>query len=189
MKLVLGFSGKARHGKTEACTAVKRYCDGVSTLCKVYEFSAVILDWCIAQGRLPVGSKRVDLNPGQLAVLVAAGNEGRRIHRDFWVGQILEAMRSDDPEVALTPNIRFSHEVDMLHQLQGATGYVLRCTRLNENGSVYISPDRDPNDVTETSLDYFPVDFYLTAKNGHAELMARQAVTLYKYIAGGIEGL
>lgn len=185
MKLVLGFSGKARHGKTEACTAIKQYCDRDGVVCKAYEFSAVILDWCIAEGVLPAGSTRTTLNTEQLAKLVWAGNYGRATFgQNFWVGQILAAMQRDNPEVALTPNIRFAHEVDMLHAVEEAKGYVVRCTRLNENGSMYISPDRDPNDVTETSLDYFPVDFYLTAKNGHAALMVMQAVQLYKFLAG-----
>lgn len=188
MKLVLGFSGKARHGKTEACTAIKDYCDMIGTDCKVYEFSAVILEWCIAQGVLPAGSVRATLSPDQLAKLVWAGNHGRATFgQDFWVGQILDAMRRDNPAIALTPNIRFAHEVDMLHAVEEAKGYVARCTRLNENGSMYISADRDPNDVTETSLDYFPVDFYLTAKNGHAKLMARQAVVLYQFLQGEIQ--
>lgn len=186
MKLVLGLSGKARHGKTEASMAIKNYCDSVAIQCKVYEFSAIILDWCIKEGHLPAGLTRQTLDRAQLNRLVWAGNYGRTIHLDFWVGKILEAMRRDGPEVAITPNIRFAHEVEMLQQLGDAKGCVVRCTRQNENGSMYISPDRDPNDVTETSLDYFPVDFYLTAKNGHAELMARQAVTLFKFIWEGI---
>lgn len=182
MKLVLGFAGKAQHGKTTCTSAIQRHCDSAGISCKVYEFSAIILDWCIAKGRLPHGITRPELNKEQLQLLVDAGNEGRSIHRDFWVGQILEAMRTDNPDVALTPNIRFSHEVDMLHAVHGAKGYVVRCTRLNANGSMYISRDRDPNDVTETSLDLFPVDFYLTAKNDFGALMDLQATVLFKFL-------
>lgn len=184
MKLILGWAGKAKHGKTESVLAVKRYCDANGITCGIYEFSAVILRWCIEQGRLPEGTQRPNMDKAQLQVLVDAGNEGRRISQDFWVGQILAAMKADANDVSLTPNIRFAHEVDMLHAVQGARGYVVRNTRLNADGSVFISPDRDPNDVTETALDHAPVDFYITTKTGQEELATQTAVLIFKYLWG-----
>jgi hypothetical protein len=55
---------------------------------------------------------------------------------------------------------------------------------LNADGSVFISSDRPPNDTSETNLEFWPADFYLTQKEGHADLTAKLAVCVYEYLAG-----
>lgn len=147
----------------------------------VYDVGAMILAMCIKQNRLP-DVKRADMTKEQLQVLVNVGNEMRKVDRNYWSKRIVSQAKEDNFDVAMCPNLRFPQEADAFRE---AGGVVVRLTSLNKDGSIYISPDRDPNDVTETALSFWAADYYLTVVDPvDAELLRRQAVTLYKYLRG-----
>ncbi len=183
--LIIGASGRARHGKTDFCKAIAGRVNGYTWdgqpypgPARLYDIGDLIRRYCITQGILPQ-VERADMNREQLEILINVGKEKRAVDVNFWIGQMIGQIALDNPSVALLPNIRYENEARAVKQVGG---YVVRLTRLNENGSVYISEDRPANDISETALEFWPADFYLTVKNGHAGLLTDQAITLYGYL-------
>lgn len=176
--LILGFAGRARAGKDSAAAAICTHCLDAGTTAGIYSISQIILDDCIKRGLIP-RKQRGELNADELAVLVREGTAARKVDLQVWLFKIQKAIYHDNFEVALIPNVRFQREADFIHK---RGGYIVKVLRLNQNGSTYISPDRDPNDVLETDLTFAPADFYLTANTGDQELVALQAVALYDYL-------
>jgi hypothetical protein len=181
-QIIIGFSGRARHGKTECTMAIKEYAEKCE--CRtvgIYDVGAMILQMCIKQNRLPQVN-RVDMTKEQLQVLIDVGKEMRKVDENYWVNRVVEQALEDKFDVAMCPNLRMPQECAAIRNVGG---YVVRVNSLNADGSMYISPDRDPNDPTETALQFWAADFYLTVVDPpDATLLKAQAVTLYKYIRG-----
>lgn len=181
-QILIGWSGRARHGKTECTLAVKRYAEYINESVGVYDIGAMILKTCIELGRLPQ-MKREDMTKEQIQVLIDVGKELKNEHgQDYFAQRVIAAAKADNVEVAMCPNIRLAVEADAFTK---AGGKIVRINRLNPDGSQYISPDRDPNDITETALQFWPADYYLThVTTADAQFIKMQAVTLYKYFRG-----
>ena len=201
MTLILGFSGRARHGKSEACEAIAKYvatevwrpktgelctCHTPGIACQrratatIYDIGNFVRLYCIGKGRLPA-VERKDMTKEQLQVLIDVGKEKRAEDPDYWLKPMFTAIGADQPDVAIIPNLRYWNEVDAVKR---ANGYVVRVTRMTGTGADFISPDRNPNDVSETSLYHcWETDFYITVKDGHAELVRKQAVAIYQYLS------
>jgi hypothetical protein len=178
MSLVIGASGRARHGKTIFCEAIYHYVTQNGGTAKIYDVGDMIRREAINQGRIP-NVERNDMTRAQLEILIAVGKEMRKIEPNYWINRLLHAAANDVFDVALCPNLRLPIEAQAFRDVGG---YVVRCTRLNKDGSLFISEDRPPNDITETALQFWPADFYLTTVDGDVDFMALQAVTLYKYL-------
>ena len=201
MTLIIGFSGRARHGKSEACEAIAKYVatevwrPKTGELCTchtpgiaiqhratatIYDIGNFVRLYCIGKGRLPAVGRK-DMTKEQLQVLIDVGKEKRAEDPEYWLKRMFTAIGADQPDVALIPNLRYWNEVDAVKQ---RGGYVVRVSRLTGSGADFISPDRDPNDVSETSLYHcWETDFYIAVKEGHAELVRKQAVAIYQYLS------
>ena len=185
-QLLVGFSGRARHGKTECTLAIKEYaeeCEMRRTY--ICDIGSMILKTCISSGRLP-NVRREDMTKAQIQVLIDVGKEMKlQFGQDYFAKRAIAEAKEDGADVAICPNLRLPIEADTW---RCAGGVMIRVTRLNPDGSLFISPDRDPNDVTETSLQFWPADYYLTNVNSArgAYLLALQAVTLYRYIRSNV---
>jgi hypothetical protein len=177
MPIVIGFSGRAKNGKDEACHSVATHVRLQGGRAKVYDIGEIIRRWCVANGRLPADVKRADMTPAQLKVLVDAGLE----RTDQWSETVAEEIRNDGVDVALICNCRYPVNLKMVSELGGHT---VRMTRLNADGSVYVSDDRPPNHPGETTLQFHPHDFYITVRDGQQALVGELAITTYEYIAG-----
>lgn len=176
--LILGFSGRARHGKTICCDSIYKHARSRSYMANIYDIGGMIRRVCVEEGRLP-DILREDMTREHLEVLIAVGKEKRSISQNYWVERVLAQIEKDQPHIALCPNLRLPLEADAWHAVGGV---VVRCVRLNANGSLFISEDRPPNDITETALEFWPADFYLTTKPDQIEFLERQAVALYEYL-------
>jgi hypothetical protein len=187
-QVLIGFSGRARHGKTECTLATQEYalkCE--HKLTHVCDIGSMILKTCITSGRLP-NVRREDMTKEQIQVLIDVGKEMKNAFgQDYFAKRAITEAKKSGAAVAVCPNIRLPIEAKTWRD---AGGIMVRVTRLNEDGSVYISPDRDPNDITETALQNWAADYYLTNVNNArgAELLKMQAVTLYKYIRMTVNG-
>lgn len=157
--------------------------DHVQAMCgtaKVYDIGAFIRDYCVKTGRMP-DVPREQMTREQLQLLVDVGIELRTEHGDnYCLDKLLGQAAKERPDVALIPNLRRSTEADAV---RNRGGYVVRCTRLNANGSIFISTDRDPNSPLETELEFWPADFYIVSKPGQDVLTGEVAVTYYEYLA------
>ena len=174
--IVIGLTGRCRSGKTTVSDAIdyvagRRY--GLKV--KQYEFGQVVLDYCITSGRLPKKT-RDSVTPPELHTLVYVGSQMRRKDPDFWVDMIASKIMADNPEIAILCGLRFPNEVSLV---KGSGGYLVRVISLNADGSEFISPDRDPNDPTETSLLTLPTDYVLTAYRGQMDLLAEYSHSIF----------
>jgi hypothetical protein len=145
----------------------------------MYDVGQMIRKELVDLGKLPAELKREDMNREHLQLMIDHGKERRAQSLNYWVEKLLASVAMEQPDVALCPNLRLPMEAQAFRE---CGGYVVRCTRLNKDGSLFISEDRPPNDITETALQFWPADFYLTTVDGDTPLMARQAVTLYEYL-------
>lgn len=178
MTLLIGFSGRAKHGKTECCEGIKQHVESEGGTAAIYDIGDMIRRYCIETGRLPQ-IERKDMNREQLTLMIYVGREKRAIDENFWIDQVFDRAAKEKPDVALCPNLRYRNEAEMFKQ-KGA--FVVRVQRLNENGSVYISDDRPPNDPLETELEFWSADFYLTGKPGQIALVKTQALCIYEFL-------
>jgi len=176
--LILGFSGRARSGKSGACKAIQEHCWSAGVTAGSYDIGQAAIDYCVEGGLLP-RKPREEMTADDLAVVVRESTAQSKCDPRFWLGRIEQAIQRDNCEVALIPNVRLRNEVAFVHS---RGGYIVKVMRLNKNGSTYISLDRDPNHILETDLGLTPADFYLTCNTGDNELVGLQAVTLYDYI-------
>jgi len=182
--LVLGFCGRARHGKDSAAEAIREYCNEYVISCRVYSASDVIVKDCVEQGLLLPGTRRSDLTTREeLDILVRVSHERRAEDPEYWHKRLQAKMEADAFEVAIIPNLRYLNDCTWLKSLGGHLISVLRLNRDPER-NIYLSPDRDPNDDTETDSWLMPADFFLTACSGDEALIGEQAITLFLYIQG-----
>lgn len=178
MSIVIGMSGRARHGKTEACQAIVRAAIELGLSAGLYDIGSIIREYCITTGQLP-NIKREDMSKEQLEILINVGKEKRAVDPQYWIGQVMAKIAKDDLDVALCPNCRFETEAIALRNVGG---YLVRLKRLNDDGSTFISDDRPPNDISETALEFWPADFYIVTKGAQLPWLRQQAVGLFQHL-------
>ena len=92
-QVLIGFSGRARHGKTECTTAIKAYAESTSAKVGIYDVGAMILKLCIESGRLP-NIKREDLMPNEIQTLIDVGKEMKaQFGQDYFANRVVVAAR------------------------------------------------------------------------------------------------
>jgi len=180
---LIGAGNRAKQGKSLFCQTIIEHCDRIGIKWREYSISDLILAYAIEAGLLPKMT-RAECTDGHVAILVKLGNEKRAENEDFWVDQIHTAIVRDKPNVALIPNVRFPSEAEFI---KGFGGVNVRVSRLNANGTKYVSPSRDPNDQTETSLDFWKWDFEIRNVAGRPYWLRRQAIALFEYLKDGGE--
>jgi len=168
--------GRARAGKSEFCEAIYGHCGYVGTPCEIYDLGDEVRRHCIAEGLLP-DKARTALNAEELAVLIRVGREQRESNDHFWIDKIARRIREDEKDVALIPNLRYENECAWVRD-QG--GVLVRIERRNPDGSPYISLDRDPNDVSECGLLFYPANHVIL--NEEKWLLRDYALTLFKHL-------
>jgi hypothetical protein len=96
-------------------------------------------------------------------------------------GRLAVCIAESNSQVAIIPGVRFPDEIDWLRA--SPHGIIMRITRYNKDGSVYISPDRDPNDPMETCLNRIVPDFDISAVSGQQDWLRWQATSFANYLA------
>ncbi len=175
--LIIGLSGKAEAGKSAASRIILEAADGLNA--QIFEISEQIRLLGVERGLLPPDLPRTKFGPEHIKVLVDLGNEMRAIDPEHWVKAWFAAVDASGCEVAVLPNVRFPQEGAEIHRRHGK---VIRLNRLNPNGSRFVSLSRDPNDITETALDLWNADFYITNVTGHGKLLEGLVTATFKYI-------
>ena len=179
--IIIGAGSRAKQGKSLFCATIIEQCSRQGIRCVEYSISSAILAYCIREGILPPDATRETCDPN---VLVRVGNEKRSENKHFWIGPLGEQIETERPAVALLPNVRFPTEHGLVTDLGG---WNARITRYNENGTRYISPDRDPNDLCEVSLDHARFDFEIHNMYAKPYWLRRQAIALFDYLREGAE--
>lgn len=90
----------------------------------------------------------------------------------------------------IIPDVRFKNELECLREYQLKNKlikfYFIKVQRINENGSQYIDPNRDPNHPSETELDPVDADLYITAKTGDIQKLENKVDELIDKIYNNI---
>lgn len=141
--LIIGIGHKARQGKNElAKELVKTYCQA-GYYAKQYNFSDALYN--VARF---FGMK--EKNP---RLLQALGTEvGRSLNENMWIDLLDYKLEEEKPDVAIIADVRFPNEWHYIHDHPWKS-LTVRIDRYNEDGTRFISDDRDPNHISETSLD------------------------------------
>lgn len=182
--LLLGFTGKAEHGKTQACATIKQWVEDNGGSAAVFEISQLILEHCYNGGLIKRGEKRDQQNKEQNKILVDEGTRMRAVNPNHWTDLVVKQMLESGVDVAMCPNVRFPQEADAIRKEGGS---IIRVNRVNKDGSKFVSETRDPNHPCETALDFWPADYFLVNVTGHGALLDELVMTLYEYILG-LEG-
>lgn len=179
--IIVGYSGKAEHGKTACCRIMRERAAAMNLKAEIFEISKLIMDHCVRLGLMPAGLTRDELNSDQVKMLVDEGTRMRdTVDPNYWTNKIFEWIDATKTiHIALIPNLRFKQEAQSVID---RNGYVVRVNRLNADGSPFISTTRDPNHPCETSLDKWAADFYITNKTGRSLWLERVAAVLLDHI-------
>jgi hypothetical protein len=181
--LVIGVSGRARHGKTSACEAIIKHVSSLDQKAKLFDIGDEVRKYCIEKELLPKVARK-DMTREQLEVLIETGKHKRKENANYWIDLLLEEMhatKNKDIDVALFPNIRYVNEAAAIRK-EG--GYLIGCKRYNEDGSDFISPDRPANDISETGMRFIVPDYYINTKSGEDILVGKIAITIFEHIKG-----
>lgn len=176
--ILLGFSGKAKSGKSTAARAIIDHIDPHDLTAKVYDIGQMVLGYCIANKILPT-KRREDLTTEELATLVRVGYEQRQLDPYFWINKIKSRVFLENPDVAIIPNIRYLNEAEWVRE---NGGQIIRLLRFVKGRQEYQSPDRPANHPSETELDNYDADFYIASRSGEAGIVGEQAITVFEYV-------
>lgn len=180
--MLLGFCGRAGHGKTTACDGIRDYARNKLELdARIFSISDLVIEFCKEHGKLSAGKTREALTAEELVTLIEVGREQRAVRKTYWIELLENQINNAAPDVALVPNLRYANET---RWLRDSGGTVVKCTCLNDYGSLYISPNRPANDPSEAWADNMTADHYIVVKSGHGALVEQQAITLFEYLRG-----
>jgi len=106
---------------------------------------------------------------------------------NYWVKQGMQTVNNFIKKypngVVLISDTRFLNEAQAV---KDAGGVILLVSRINNDGTFYRDPSRDPDHISETQLDNYNADYHITSKS--AALTSELAITTFEYIRG-LKGL
>lgn len=178
MRLVIGICGRARHGKDTVAQVIKEELEDLKLTCFHSSVSAVVFAEAQRLGLVSALSRETCQAP-DLDTLVRLGHARRYDDPDFWLKRLTAQIEQSSAEVAIVPGIRFENEVAWI---RSNNGILLRITRRNADGSLFIARDRDPNDPMETVLDRAVADYEITATTGQGEWLYWQGVSFANFV-------
>lgn len=173
MALIIGFGHKARQGKDTVCQIVH---EALPKLTRIVSFA----DDLKAHARV-MGMRTKD--SGMLQLL---GSALRRVDPAVFVRCLASRLEDVGAPCVLVSDVRYINEADWIRQ---RNGMVVRVTRHEPNGLLYVAPDRDPDHLSETELDtYHDWNWYISALSGDIQKLEEEAAILVKVIAGRLGG-
>lgn len=170
--LLLGLCGRARHGKDFVASVIHKEFVFWSYRVFTSSVSLEVLKDAQAKGLIRPDITRAECTRAELDILVKHGHEGRAEHPDKWLRKLEESATISCAQVVIVSGIRFPNEITWLRSYRGVIG---RVKRYNDDGSVFISPDRDPNDPMETCIERVVADYEITATTGQESWLENQA--------------
>lgn len=162
--VVIGMSGKARHGKSSMGTLIEAY----AKACGYVAESVGFADAVKAEARERFGWNGEKDEAGR-TLLQKLGMDRRKENPDYWVERLFERIKSDVHapflKVYIITDVRFENEASAIRHLP--SGMMWRVFRVNATGLPY------ENDLTaeqrghpsETALDSYKFDHVFVSKN------------------------
>jgi hypothetical protein len=147
---IVGLGHKARHGKDTVANYLLQY--GAERMSFADDLYAV--------ARVMFGMREKD--PKLLQVL--GTDVFRKMNQHIWIESLYYKILERKPKVVIIPDVRFPNEAAFVRSLGG---YLVKVTRLNLDGSVFVAPDRDPDHPSEAALNgWGDWDLIINANSG-----------------------
>lgn len=171
-RLIIGICGRARHGKNTVADTIHEGFDRAGFKCGIVTVSDVV--WDEAKKLRKVKSMyRGTAAKWELDELVKLGHAERAKDEDHWTSLVAKRIVSAGLTIAVMPGVRFHNEVTCVRKFPG--GVIVKVQRYRKDGSLFISPDRDPDDLMETTVDDIVADFEFKHVTGQADWLLAQA--------------
>lgn len=171
MRLLIGLGNKARHGKDSAALAIQTYFNAQFPdllEARIFRFADALYEVC---------RREYGMTDKDAPLLQRIGAERRRGNPTYWIDQLRNTI-GDFRGVVLIPDTRYQNEAAWIRSFGG---FLINVTRLNEDGDLFVAPDRDSNHLSEIDLDGHRFDGYIKSYTGQEPLAAEQAITLARY--------
>jgi len=170
MSLLIGISGKARHGKDYLATELLKIIPGSAK----YSLANALKCYCRVLGLM----KEKD---GNILQMVGTDLYRNNIDNDFWVKMLGYQIAEENPKVAIIADVRFPNEVKWIEDNGGINIRVTRWVSLGgDKGEMYYTDDRPKNHPSETALDESLFDHYLDAVSGDLTVFTSYAEHIKK---------
>ena len=171
MRLLLAFGNHARQGKDQAATAIMTYFNSLYPQfpeAKILKFAEAVYQECRRDhGMLEKNSP----------LLQHVGLVRRKKDPLYWINKLRSTI-GDFKGVGLITDLRYENEA---YWVKSSGGFLINVMRLNEDGTPFVAPDRDPKHISETALDNCLWDAYIKTYTGQEALAAEQAITVANY--------
>ena len=174
--MIVGLGHKARHGKDTVASLLAKDLSALYGPGSVQRHS--FADDLYAVARVQYGMTKKD---GKLLQIL--GTEiFRRMDPDVWVRSLYWKLAEKCPRVCIIADVRFPNEAAFIKQMGG---HLVKVTRKNKDGSLWVTTDRDPNHPSEVSLDgYDGWDYEIVAEDGNIAALVSGAAKLAGIVAG-----
>jgi hypothetical protein len=169
MRLLIGFGNRARHGKDSAAQAIQDYARrfGLPEV-RIFKFAEALYDIC----RREYGMVEKDA-----PLLQRIGAERRAQNEDYWIN-LLKFKIGSFKGIGIITDVRYKNEAVWIRK---SGGILVNVSRLNDDGTPFVAPDRPANHLSEIDLDGYNWDAYIKTKSGQEALAAEQALTIFNY--------
>lgn len=134
---VIGITGRAGHGKDEIARIISNLIPDV----RRYTFSDAIAT--VARVNRQMGAR----DP---KVLQDVGMQWRHLDPTLWVDCVYWSIVDHKPAVAVLAGVRFPEEAQMIKDIGGR---IIKVTRTNSDGTLYVKGDRDESHPAEGGLE------------------------------------
>lgn len=161
---VIGLVGHARHGKDEAARVLARLVAGA----RRYAFSDAISIYA----RLQHGMTQRDP-----VVLQDVGYQVRLDRPSAWLDAVYWQIHDHSPDLAIITGARFEDEVQMIRDMGGL---IIKVYRVNEDGSEFVSGDRDRKHAVERDIDSLHHDGLVRNVTGKKPLFEQDVIAQYR---------
>lgn len=172
--LIVGFGHRARHGKDTLAQMVHELMPAET---KIYKFADALKAHCRVMGWM---TKK----DGPLLQYIGT-DLYRAKNPNIWVDTLNYQIEEEAPQVALVTDMRFPNEKEWVE----SQGFSVRVERLNDNGTLYVATDRDPNHFSEIALVDEFFDFSYQIKSGDITTMRQTAMLLEQAIRENLRSL
>lgn len=148
--LVIGLTGRARHGKDLAAEIIASVAPGA----RRYAFSDAIAAHARVLGLMTARDP---------VILQQVGYDARLTNPKVWIDAVYGAICDHAPPVAIVTGVRFPDEAELV---RGMGGFIIKSVRVDADGQPFTSGDRDAAHPTETAIDGIAPDYVVANVTG-----------------------
>lgn len=179
--IIVGIGSKARQGKDMAAEAILNYYLTHSQAMYKHGLRYVgpkVVKIGFADALYRECRELHGMTDKDAPLLQKVGHARRQEDPEYWIKKVFAAI-PQGTDIVVIPDVRYKNEGDII---KAKGGYLIRMTRLNQDGTRYVAPDRPADHPSEIDLDDYNFDFEIVSKN--PVLTGEIAITIVEYIRG-----